>query len=59
MTKKQFESEIRRLLRRVQLLRDATSGSVKLREVDVKKCTVREHVRGAHVRNIAPAGWKP
>lgn len=59
MTQKQFANEIRRLVRRTQLLRDASNGDVKLRRVDIKRCTVREHTRGAHARLIAPAGWRP
>jgi len=63
MTQRQFETEIAKLLRtakrRVQLLSDANSGSIKLRKVDVKKCVVPEHTRGAHTRLIAPKGWKP
>jgi len=63
MTQRQFESEISKLLRtakrRVQLLSEASSGSIKLRKIDVKKCVVPEHSRVAHSRLIAPRGWKP
>lgn len=58
MTQKQFETELRRLARRIQLLQEASSGKAKLRRVDVAECVVSEHKRGAHVRYIAPAGWK-
>lgn len=58
MTQKQFDTEIRRLTRRAQLLREARGGSVKLREVKVDACTVTEHQRVAHSRFIAPKGWK-
>lgn len=58
MTQKQFDTELRRLARRIQLLQEANSGKTKLRRVDVKKCVVPEHTRSAHTRHIAPAGWK-
>lgn len=57
MTKKQFEAELRRLTRRIQLLHDVSSGKATLRRVDVGPSRVRAHVRGAHTRFIAPAGW--
>ncbi len=59
MTQKEFEKAINRLVRRAELLREAHKGSVKLRAIDIPKCTVPEHTRGAHVRHIAPKGWKP
>lgn len=59
MTQKQFDTEIRRLMRRADLLREANSGRVKLHKVDVGACTVRSHDRAAHTRYIAPTGWKP
>ncbi len=58
MTQKQFDTEIRRLVRRAQLLREARDGKTKLREVYVRACTVAEHERSPHSRRIAPAGWK-
>lgn len=58
MTQKQFDNEIRRLMNRAFLLREANEGKVKLRRVDVKRCVVPEHTRSAHTRLIAPAGWK-
>ena len=58
MTQKKFNEEIRKLLNRAFLLREADDGKVKLRRVDVKKCVVPEHTRSAHTRLIAPAGWK-
>lgn len=58
MTQKQFESELRRLARRIQLLQEANRGETKLRRVRVAPCVVHEHRRGEHVRHIAPAGWK-
>lgn len=58
MTQKQFDSEIRRLVRRAQLLREAQDGKTKLRRVDVKRCAVSAHFRDAHTRLVAPAGWK-
>lgn len=58
MTQKQFDNEIRRLMNRAFLLREANDGKIKLRRVDVKKCRVPEHTRSAHTRLIAPAGWK-
>lgn len=58
MTQKQFDTELRRLSRRIQLLQEASSGKTKLRRVDIKRCTVLAHVRGAHTRLIAPSGWK-
>lgn len=59
MTQKDFEKAINRMLRRVELLRDASKGSVKLRAISVGACSVREHDRAAHVRYVAPKGWKP
>lgn len=58
MTQNKFESEIRRMLRRLQLLEDVNSGAAKLRVVHVPATRVRPHVRRAHVRHIAPAGWR-
>jgi len=58
MTKREFESEIRRLMRRAELLRQAATGSVKLRPIAIPACRVVEHTRGAHTRLIAPRGWK-
>lgn len=58
MTQKEFDKAINRLARRMQLMREAQSGSVKLRAISIPKCTVPEHIRGAHTRHIAPAGWK-
>ncbi len=59
MTQKQFDTEIRRLMLRAMLLREANDGKVRLNKVDVKKCVVPEHTRSAHTRLIAPKGWKP
>jgi len=58
MTQKQFDTEIRRLMNRAFLLRQANDGKVKLRRVEVAKCTVPEHTRSAHTRLITPKGWK-
>lgn len=58
MNQKQFETHIRRLMNRAWLLREAKDEKIKLRRVSVKKCMVPEHTRQAHVRLIAPAGWK-
>lgn len=58
MTQEQFNSKIRQLVRRTELMQLARDGKLKLRQVDVKKCTVPEHTRVAHVRLIAPKGWK-
>lgn len=58
MTQKQFHAQIRKLLNRVALLRQANDGKLKMRRIDVKKCVVPEHMRSAHTRLIAPSGWK-
>lgn len=58
MTQKDFDAAIARLMRRAELLRQARNGSVKLRAIDIPRCVVPEHTRGAHVRHIAPKGWK-
>lgn len=63
MTQRQFEAQITSMLRTakrgVQLLSEASSGSIKLRKVSVGACVVRSHDRGPHTRYIAPKGWKP
>lgn len=58
MTQKQFDTEIRRLMRRATLLHEVQDGKTKLRKVDVKRCKVNAHMRQAHTRLIAPTGWK-
>lgn len=57
MTQKDFDAAIARLLRRIELLRRARNGSIKLRAIDIPRCVVHGHTRGAHVRHIAPKGW--
>lgn len=54
MTQKEFEKEINRLTRRIELLRQAARGDAKLRKVDVKGHWVSKHYVNPHERYIAP-----
>ena len=55
MTQNMFEKEIRRLLRRVDLLRQAASGSAKLRKIPITGHWVPRFYINPHSRYIAPA----
>lgn len=50
MNKEQFEKEIARLARRLQLLKLAREGSVDIRRVKVRTYKVRAHTVRAHTR---------
>ena len=52
MTREQFEREIARLLRRVELLRAAARGDARLARVDVRGHYVRRHWVEPHVRLV-------
>lgn len=55
MTRLEFDREIQRLLNRVDLLREARRGDVRLVAVEVPETTVKRHTRAAHVRWIRPS----
>lgn len=54
MNQRDFDLEIQRLLRRLDLLRAARRGDVQLVPVEVPECTVRRHIRRAHTRYVSP-----
>lgn len=54
MNQRQFDQEIRRLIRRLTLLRAARRGDVQLTAVEVKAHVVRRHERAGHIRYVGP-----
>lgn len=61
LTEKEFEREMRRVLRRYNLLQDVRTGNVQLTRVVVTRKTMTWTVRAkarTYVRYIAPKGWK-
>lgn len=50
--RRQFEQELKRIVRRRERLAAALSGSAEVERVPVKQCTVPEHTRGEHTRLI-------
>lgn len=60
MSQAEFEQEMRRLLRRYQLLTAVRSGDVKLKRIVVHRKKMTWTVRAkrrTYERYVAPAGW--
>lgn len=55
MTKAEFDREIARLERRVELLRRARRGDAALRRVTVREHWVKGHWKAEHERLVAPS----
>ncbi len=54
-----FETELDRVLRRVNRLKAAIAGDAQVTEVKVKEHNVRAHKRAAHTRYVITIGKKP
>lgn len=62
MNQREFESELARVVRRLQLLRQVQSGDVTLKRIRVQRTKKRWTVTArtmVYYRNVAPRGWKP